>query len=89
MARLRQRIRESTRAFGAVFQNRLLIERTAQLLESAGLRVLVPRQLPPNDGGISFGQVAVAGGRGTARWPPVLSRGSRPPSSASTRSATG
>jgi hydrogenase maturation protein HypF len=45
---------------GGVFQNRLLLERVAADLERAGLRVLVPRQLPPNDGGISFGQAAVA-----------------------------
>jgi hydrogenase maturation protein HypF len=45
---------------GGVFQNRLLVERTAELLTSAGLRVLVPQLLPPNDGGISYGQVAVA-----------------------------
>jgi len=50
---------------GGVFQNRLLIERTAQLLEASGLRVLIPRLLPPNDGGISFGQVAVAAARDT------------------------
>jgi hydrogenase maturation protein HypF len=29
-------------------------------LERAGLRVLVPRLLPPNDGAISYGQAAVA-----------------------------
>jgi hydrogenase maturation protein HypF len=45
---------------GGVFQNRLLLERTASALERAGLRVLVPRRLPPNDGGISYGQAAVA-----------------------------
>jgi hydrogenase maturation protein HypF len=45
---------------GGVFQNRVLLERTAERLERAGLRVLVPRALPPNDGGISYGQAAVA-----------------------------
>ncbi|HEV2874234.1 MAG TPA: carbamoyltransferase HypF [Thermoleophilaceae bacterium] len=45
---------------GGVFQNRLLLERTAAALDRAGLRVLVPRLLPPNDGGISYGQAAVA-----------------------------
>jgi hydrogenase maturation protein HypF len=48
---------------GGVFQNRLLLERTAEALERAGLRVLVPRLLPPNDGGVSFGQAAVAAAR--------------------------
>jgi len=45
---------------GGVFQNRLLLERTAAALEQAGLRVLAPERLPPNDGQIAFGQVAVA-----------------------------
>jgi hydrogenase maturation protein HypF len=45
---------------GGVFQNRLLLERTTTLLVDAGLRVLVPARLPPNDGGIAYGQVAVA-----------------------------
>jgi hydrogenase maturation protein HypF len=45
---------------GGVFQNRLLLERTWALLDRAGLRVLVPARLPPNDGGIAYGQVAVA-----------------------------
>ena len=45
---------------GGVFQNRLLLERTAERLAGAGLRVLVPERLPPNDGGIAFGQAAVA-----------------------------
>ncbi len=45
---------------GGVFQNRLLLERTTEALERTGLRVLTPRLLPPNDGGIAFGQAAVA-----------------------------
>ena len=45
---------------GGVWQNRLLLELTPPLLEAAGLRVLVPERLPPNDGAISFGQAAVA-----------------------------
>jgi hydrogenase maturation protein HypF len=45
---------------GGVFQNRLLIERTANLLREASLRVLIPQRLPPNDGGISYGQAAIA-----------------------------
>jgi hydrogenase maturation protein HypF len=46
---------------GGVFQNRVLLERTIGRL--GGLRVLVPRQLPPNDGGIAYGQAAVAAAR--------------------------
>jgi hydrogenase maturation protein HypF len=45
---------------GGVFQNKLLIGLTATALEHAGLRVLTPRLLPPNDGQIAYGQVAVA-----------------------------
>ncbi len=48
---------------GGVFQNRLLLARTGAALEEAGLRVLVSRRLPPNDGGIAFGQAAVAAAR--------------------------
>ncbi len=48
---------------GGTFQNRLLLERTAAGLARAGLRVLVPERLPPNDGGIAFGQAAVAAAR--------------------------
>ena len=48
---------------GGVFQNVLLLERTARAVLEAGLRVLIPERLPPNDGGISLGQVAVAATR--------------------------
>jgi hydrogenase maturation protein HypF len=45
---------------GGVWQNRVLLVLTARALERGGLRVLVPERLPPNDGAISYGQVAVA-----------------------------
>ena len=41
---------------GGVFQNRLLLELTAGLLEQAGLQVLTHSLVPPNDGGIALGQ---------------------------------
>ena len=43
---------------GGCFQNRLLTERAASALEATGMRVLLPRLVPPNDGGLSLGQVA-------------------------------
>ena len=52
---------------GGSFQNRVLLERVALDLRAAGLRVLIPERLPPNDGGISFGQAAVAAARSAPR----------------------
>jgi hydrogenase maturation protein HypF len=49
---------------GGVFQNRRLVEALGARLEAAGLEVLVPRALPPNDGAISYGQAAIAAARG-------------------------
>jgi hydrogenase maturation protein HypF len=49
---------------GGVFQNQLLLGETVDRLEARGLRVLVPERVPPNDGGISYGQAAVAAARG-------------------------
>jgi hydrogenase maturation protein HypF len=45
---------------GGVFQSRLLLESVSVSLTDAGLRVLVPEKLPVNDGGIAYGQAAVA-----------------------------
>ena len=51
---------------GGVFANRRLLELTTSELRAASLRVLVPERLPPGDGGISYGQAAVAASRITA-----------------------
>ncbi|MDP8910448.1 MAG: Sua5/YciO/YrdC/YwlC family protein, partial [Actinomycetota bacterium] len=48
---------------GGSFQNRRLLGSTARRLTALGLRVLTHRRVPPNDGGISYGQAAVAAGR--------------------------
>jgi hydrogenase maturation protein HypF len=47
---------------GGVFQNARLLDATVRGLAAAGLRVLLPRQLGPNDGAVSYGQAAVAAG---------------------------
>jgi hydrogenase maturation protein HypF len=48
---------------GGCFQNRLLSERLATALCGAGFTVFQHRAVPPNDGGIALGQIAVAGAR--------------------------
>ena len=45
---------------GGVFQNSLLTSMVEAGLRERGLQVLVHRQVPPNDGGISIGQAAIA-----------------------------
>jgi hydrogenase maturation protein HypF len=45
---------------GGCFQNRLLTERATEQLTQAGFNVLLHKQVPPNDGCISLGQVVVA-----------------------------
>ena len=48
---------------GGSFQNLRLLSSTRRRLESLGFRVLTHRLVPPNDGGISYGQAAVAASR--------------------------
>ncbi|WP_424887069.1 carbamoyltransferase HypF [Streptomyces sp. XH2] len=48
---------------GGCFQNARLLAETRSLLENQGLRVLVGSAVPVNDGGISYGQAAVAAAR--------------------------
>jgi hydrogenase maturation protein HypF len=48
---------------GGCFQNRVLTEGAVAALTASGLNVLLHRQVPPNDGGIALGQLAVAAAR--------------------------
>jgi hydrogenase maturation protein HypF len=48
---------------GGVFQNRYLLRRLSEVLASDGLTVLVNREVPTNDGGVSLGQAIVASER--------------------------
>lgn len=50
---------------GGCFQNRILLERAYRRLTEAGIRVYVHQRIPPNDGGIALGQVAVAAAHST------------------------
>ena len=45
---------------GGVFQNRLLLQMVVPALAEAGLRVLLHRSVPTNDGGVSLGQAVLA-----------------------------
>ncbi|HYZ88759.1 MAG TPA: carbamoyltransferase HypF, partial [Myxococcales bacterium] len=60
-----QRARETRRLTtvalsGGCFQNKKLTLRCEQLLARDGFEVLVHRTVPPNDGGVSLGQAAIA-----------------------------
>ena len=46
---------------GGVFMNRILTDLVVQRLSSQGVRVLLHRQIPPNDGCIALGQAVIAG----------------------------
>jgi len=46
---------------GGVFQNRLLTDYVTTLLRAEGFTVYLPKHIPGNDAGISFGQIIEAG----------------------------
>jgi hydrogenase maturation protein HypF len=46
---------------GGVFQNVLLLAHVCRMLEADGFEVYTHSRVPTNDGGISFGQAAIAG----------------------------
>jgi hydrogenase maturation protein HypF len=48
---------------GGVFQNRTLFEGLLEALRVAGFQVLTHRLVPPNDGGLSLGQIAIGAAR--------------------------
>jgi hydrogenase maturation protein HypF len=54
---------------GGVFMNALVTSETCGRLSHGGLRVYRHRLVPPNDGGLSFGQLAVAARRSGSAGP--------------------
>jgi hydrogenase maturation protein HypF len=48
---------------GGVFQNATLLEQTVARLVARGFTPYRHRKVPPNDGGIAFGQAAIAAAR--------------------------
>jgi hydrogenase maturation protein HypF len=45
---------------GGCLVNRILGDRLVEELETEGFEVLLPRDVPPGDGGLSYGQATIA-----------------------------
>lgn len=60
---------------GGVFQNRRLTEEAVALLHADGFDVLLHERVPPNDGGLSYGQVVEFAGQQAHRPAPVDEQG--------------
>ena len=52
---------------GGVWMNRYLCETTVKALSAQGFDVVLNRELPPNDGGVSYGQAVVKCARNRAK----------------------
>jgi hydrogenase maturation protein HypF len=48
---------------GGCFQNAVLLGQTARRLREAGFAVLIPSNVPMNDGGLALGQAVIAATR--------------------------
>ena len=68
----RERGLETIGLSGGVFANRILLGQMTRRLSGRGFEVLTHRVVPPNDGGLALGQVAV-GGRTLVATPPAAS----------------
>ena len=53
---------------GGTFQNVRLLRSVRRRLEALGFRVVSHARVPPNDGGISYGQAVIASASGWVRW---------------------
>jgi hydrogenase maturation protein HypF len=72
IASLARRVRDEYRLnrvalSGGVFQNMFLLQQTTHLLAREGFEVFTHSRVPPNDGGISLGQAAIANAQVASR----------------------
>jgi hydrogenase maturation protein HypF len=61
-----QGVQRTVALSGGSFQNRILLEEVKRRLEADGVKVLIHARVPTNDGGLAFGQAAVASARSLA-----------------------
>jgi hydrogenase maturation protein HypF len=69
---------------GGCLVNRRLLTGLRDGLQEHGFEVLLPRRLPPGDGGLSYGQAALAAAAAARGCPPHLLSSPQDPSSALT-----